>query len=49
MKNINKTINTKGHFEKIGILTPKVLKLWRVLEKLKQQSDEKTETNRRGV
>ena len=37
--NINKTINTKVHFEKIGILTPEVLKAWRQLDKAKQASE----------
>jgi hypothetical protein len=45
MKNINKTINTKGHFEKIGILTPEVLKAWRQLDKAKQDSDIKQLNN----
>jgi len=37
--NINKTINTKGHFEKIGILTPEVLKTFRALDKAKRASE----------
>lgn len=37
--NIHKTINAKGHFEKIGILTPEVLKAWRQLNKAKQASE----------
>lgn len=36
---LHKSISTKGHFQKIGILTKEVLSAWRVLEKLK--SDKK--------